>query len=100
MNKEDTKKARDVMTAFIDGAEIECCENGKSHDPKAWKKHWGDTPCWNFADYTYRIKPKPREFWITQTGVGNATAHSSEQAAIDWSISEDEQLIKVREVIK
>lgn len=101
MNREETKQAISVLQAYVDGAEIECKDR---RSQQGFENRWDQcTPCeyliWNFETHEYRIKPKPREFWITESGIGNATAHRIEQAAIDWSISKDSEIIKVREVI-
>lgn len=82
------------MQSYVDGAEIECALNGSHHD---WKEYWGDTPGWAWLDYEYRIKPKPREFWINSDGVGLPTAHSSKDKAIGWS-QNGTNIIHVREV--
>ena len=55
MNREDTKKAIEVMQAFVDGKEIH-------------KETVAASPYWDWKDSakTYHIKIKPREFWIWQ----------------------------------
>ena len=65
MNREDTKKAIEIMQAYVDGAEIEAqfLDNGN------WAKETKDLgPTWNFCACSYRIKPKPREFWVYDSG--------------------------------
>ena len=57
MNREDTKKAIEVMQAYVDGAEIELVN--------VVTNTWAtiENPTW-IGD-GYRIKPKPREFWVS-----------------------------------
>ena len=57
MNIEDTKKAIEVMQAFVDGKEIQC----RSHNHSHWKYA---NPDWNFTNCEYRVKPEPKEVWI------------------------------------
>ena len=57
MNIEKTRKAVDVMLAYVNGAEIECQIGAKSE----WSAI--PSPAWQWANGPYRIKPKPREFW-------------------------------------
>ena len=49
----------DVVTAFANGKEIECRRQNKS-------EMWFPVldPEWNFEVYEYRVKPKPRRFWL------------------------------------
>ena len=49
------KKMIKVMKHFKDGGTVECAETG--FDEWEIAKH----PCWNWSDYTYRIKePKQK----------------------------------------
>jgi len=59
MNIEETKKAIKVMQAYVDGVEIERCYRWEGHP---WKS--SSNPTWAFTAQQYRIKPKPREFWV------------------------------------
>lgn len=54
MNKEDTKKAAEVMLAFAAGEEVECFS---STTPNAG---WFTTsaPLWDWNGFNYRVKPK------------------------------------------
>ncbi len=64
MNREKTRKDAEIMLACADGVEVEF----------AWHDNAGQikdnfllVPCqhtWNFEKFKYRIKPKPREFWL------------------------------------
>ena len=57
MNREETKMAIAVMQAFVEGQEIEC----KAKQGGAWIDSFAS---WNFEELYYRVKPKPREFWV------------------------------------
>lgn len=50
MNREETKKAIEVMQAFVDGKEIEVACVGQT----IWDE--ADSPCWDFYSYNYRVK--------------------------------------------
>ena len=66
MNREETKKAIEVMQAYVDGAEIEWrCEFSNS-DYSDWESI--DEPNWiHDGEHLFRIKPKPREWWLNTT---------------------------------
>jgi len=51
MNREETKKALEVMQAYVDGAEIEC---------RGLNCRWlaASSPAWK-GPYEFRVKPKP-----------------------------------------
>ena len=60
MNREETKKAIEVMQAFVDGVETE-------YHSIPDRVNWylvGANPVWSWGADEYRIKPKPREFWL------------------------------------
>ena len=61
MNREETAEAIKVMQASVDGAWIEYTEKG-GRAPIEW--HYTDIPAWHWMTEEYRIKPKPREFFI------------------------------------
>ena len=89
MNREDTKKAIEVMQAFVDGAEIESRQaNGHS----TWG---GSQKTWSWNQFDYRIKPMPREWWLNaHTNECYVTAECAEKFA---GIA---KIVKVREVIE
>ena len=92
MNREDTKKAIVVMQAFVDGAEIQY-----KNDNFDWVTctHETATISWNHIEFTYRIKPKPREFWI------NLASRVAMLADDGWKPTTIDPIrdIKVREVL-
>lgn len=55
-----TKKYIEVMQAFIDGKEIEYKRINRTNGSEIWKT--ASTPVWDFANYTYRIKPSGPEY--------------------------------------
>ena len=63
MNREETKAAIEVMQAYVDGAEIEFANIGEDE----WAKKTLHM-MWDWVHYRYRIKPKPREFWLAKDG--------------------------------
>ena len=90
MNRDETKKAIEVMQAYVDGAEPE---------QKSYSGNYGGPidPQWNWDGHVnmYRIKPKPREFWISIEPPG--------ETLVAWSVKPiniNGQLIKVCEVIE
>ena len=54
-----TKKHIEVMQAFIDGKEIEYERINRTNVSEIWKT--ASTPMWDFANYTYRIKPSDKK---------------------------------------
>lgn len=60
MNVEETKKAIEVMQAFVDGKAIET----RGAESKLWTI--ATDPFWNFDHFRYRIKPEPREWYQLQ----------------------------------
>ncbi len=65
MNREDTKQIIEVMQAYVDGAEIEIVFDTERFDSGF---DIAKDPTWNWDAVEYRIKPKPREFWIYRLG--------------------------------
>ena len=55
MTREETKKAIEVMQAYVDGKEIERRWVAKEEDE--WRST--ETPNWFWNTHDYRIKPQP-----------------------------------------
>ena len=98
MNRDETKKAIEVMQAFVDGAEIEVRYFGLFNDERdqvasEWQKFTGSAePLFNWDSAEYRIKPQePREFWI-KSDIGYAVEVEPENKNLS-------RYIKVREVL-
>lgn len=63
MNRDETIKAIEVMQAWVDGKTVQAMVCGV----------WQDMPAnvtWDWADYTFRIKPEPRVCWRLVSGDG------------------------------
>jgi len=77
MNIEETKKAIEVMQAFVDGKEIQYLSDGNwfSYSLPA-------TPAWAWSETEYRVKPETITCWITVLNDHVAsTVHASEEDA-------------------
>ena len=59
MNREDAKELLPLIEAFANGEDIECVKISDG----TWKT-MGANCRFDSAASHYRIKPKPREFWI------------------------------------
>ncbi len=65
MNKQETAEAIKVMQAWIDNEPIQIQDVGsKKWRPIGTEYEGVSQPSWAWFSATYRIKPKPREFWI------------------------------------
>lgn len=74
------------------------------------KSGHGDAPLWkdlevcnfNVSPELYRVKPEPREWWITQDYLGNVqSSHDSRHSAIHWASAHIlQKVVHVREVIE
>jgi len=51
----------EVMQAFKEGGLIECRRNPHSSET-VWE--FVKTPIWNFFQFDYRVKPKPKDYWL------------------------------------
>lgn len=73
MNVEETKKAIEVMQAFVDGKTV--------HANRRKTSFWynSTTPVWNWDTYEYRIKSEPREFSLLIDSHNNVIAGSATQ---------------------
>jgi alkanesulfonate monooxygenase SsuD/methylene tetrahydromethanopterin reductase-like flavin-dependent oxidoreductase (luciferase family) len=88
MNKEETRKAIEVMQAYVDGEQIEL-----QWSVGEWETYDHDgKPTWNWSKYDYRIKPKPREWWL-DLNIGRFHADVEK-------LPDGNHLIKVREVLE
>jgi len=57
-----TQEKMDVMQAYLDGEIIESSRLVED-EWSPWGTHYGE-PAWNWTHWRFRVKPKPREFWI------------------------------------
>jgi len=60
MTREEAKAAAEVMLAYANGQEIELRRTMPS--ASEWEHH--KAPCFDWNLFEYRVKPKPREWWI------------------------------------
>ena len=85
MNIEETKKAIEVMQAFVDGKDIQY----RPIDASDWRVYRHTNPparichvTWSWSDYDYRVKPEPLECWVTVLdGRTPSTVHTTEELA-------------------
>jgi hypothetical protein len=75
-------KMIEVLQAAKDGKEIEFKEKNKSYWQRLYyKEEEGGLAAWNFWEYDYRIKPKPREIWVNKYS-SHWLAHPTKESAI------------------
>ncbi len=95
MNREEAGKRAAIMQAYADGKEIQFKYFKDSH----WMSLQTFGTEFDFATYDYRVKPKPREYWLN-IYPGNVTViHNTFDSAAE-SRSPDGTTIHVREVLK
>ena len=74
MTREDAKKLLPIIEAYANGETVQIRKGN----------YWGKNEYYTFAGSpdSYRIKPKPREFWVNEYtfGIGN-TCYTSEHFA-------------------
>lgn len=80
--KEQTRERIAVMQAWAEGEEIECCDRNDEWKPCL-------SPAWNWVDFEYRVKPKPREWWLVLItgGLGDVACESEADAKRFVSVS-------------
>ena len=88
MSKKATAEMIDVMRAYVKGEQIEV----KPYHEKIWASVV--VPSWNWELYEFRVKPKPREWWLIP-----CTGQTCDDAtARDPSLRME--VIRVREVLE
>lgn len=94
MTKDETKQAAAVMMAWCDGKVIQCRRRkpGTGQISTGWFE--ANTPCWNWDEYEYRIKPDLREVWV-RIKQAVAAYTEAELKTLDRS-----NLVHMREVIE
>ena len=77
MTKDETKKAIEIMQAYVDGKNIQVLSDGE------WLTFGGmGAPEWNFSERHYRVKPEPLECWVTvMDGNHCSTVYNKEYSA-------------------
>ncbi len=97
MNREETQEAIKVMQAYVDGAEIQW-QGGIT---KKWRDFEDDDfPKWTWSHEAYRIKPKPREFWIKASDLPKHGGFGVNAYVTNTQGNPTTPFIKVREVIE
>ena len=92
------KEQLDIIAAHIAGEEIQ--KTG------CWDSTWdkavicGESHQFNFAEFNYRIKPKPLELWVNlPSGVAAGTAFLCQETAIACRSSKVSRTVHMREVL-
>jgi hypothetical protein len=86
-----------VIQADKDGKEI---QYRMKHPSYTWYK-CEPVPMWNFCECDYRVKPKPREFWVLLAADNAAcTVYDCMQEACTHAEKYKLSMLEVREVIK
>lgn len=82
-----------VVTAYKDGNQIEKRRVGKA----LWEP--STRPSWDFANFQYRVKKTPREFWI-QKAWNEFYTHTDDPRKRYPGSAHGEEVIHVREVME
>jgi hypothetical protein len=93
LNIEETKKAIEVMQAFVDGKAIQCY-SGFGWEPIK-------EPFWRWGSVNYRIKPEPKEIWVNEYSDGSNYGYDCRDNAI--AAARDDaarKAVRYREVIE
>jgi hypothetical protein len=95
MNIEETKKAIEVMQAFVDGKTVQV----ETH--AGWEDV--DDPLWEWFGGPYRVKPQePKEIWVNEYegGWGALVYNSKEEAVAGSAPYVTRTAVRYREVIE
>jgi hypothetical protein len=95
MNRDETRKAAEVMLAYADGELVEQARAYEGMSAREWHLHREMT--WDWSRYEYRIKPKPREFYIDTDSMH---VYSLEEFGYRSAQMDMNNCILVREVIE
>lgn len=94
MNIEETKKAIEVMQAFVDGKPCEW----KFERRGPWDRV--RRPTWNWCENDYRIKPEPKNIWVNEYKDCMAVHESAEDANENAGNDAVRKAVHYREVIE
>ena len=75
----DTKKAVEVMQAYLEGKVIEGRRNGSTN---GWIRL--RSPEWNWSETEYRVKPEPKEIYVIEYPDGTFRAFKSDAAVVEF----------------
>ena len=96
MNKDETEQAAAVMMAFSAGQQIDsrfCFKAGL-----AWQLDLA--PNWNWAIKEFRLRPKPREWWVNVYANDQLAIHCSRDDANEIASLTRIECVRVTEVIE
>lgn len=96
MNIEETKKAIEVMQAFVDGKVVEY--RWAAHTTEPWET--ATSPSWSWGQVEYRIKPQPKEIWVNEYTTGEAYNYDSPSDAAKALDATEGRTVHYREVIE
>lgn len=96
MNREEARKAAEVMIAYADGEEIEFSGNDK--DWELCILTYDVYPNFDWHMFKYRIKPKPLECWALIRGDGEIEGYFNALDVDRVNVQHGEKLIYMREV--
>lgn len=97
MNREDTRRAAEVMLHEADGGKVERLD--LNHMQSGWMGHV--VGHWDWTSFDYRKKPEPIECWVTIfNGHVCSTCHDSEESASHITDKPNWTVRKFREVIE
>ena len=95
---EEYQRRIKVMEAYENGERLVELKVLKTKD--RWSLLVTSPPAWDWANNDYRIKPKPREFWLNvYKNRGFNTSSTSKEEADQLAIIGRIECIKVREII-
>lgn len=77
MNRDETKAAAEVMLAWANGAAIQV-RNRYGHHTEWRELPRADRAKWAWGDFEYRIKPEPRELWVSSINGFVATSRPTD----------------------
>jgi hypothetical protein len=97
VNIEETKKAIEVMQAFVDGKVVQADIHGRWLDIGPPNSMY-----WDFTRYNYRIKPEPKEIWVNEyeNGYDDFLYHDKETAESRAAPYALRKAVRYREVIE
>ena len=87
-----TAEMIEAMQACIDGKEIQY----KANCEHTWRHCIN--PSWNWAQFQYRVRPEPREFWVNCYANENMHAYTSKGRADNAAGKLRTECIHVREI--
>lgn len=91
------QEQRDIIQAAIDGRRIEI--KSRVSCDQQWRETYYTV--FNFAQFDYRLKPAPREFFLNvYAGERSHIAHESEASANRDALASRSECIRVREVVE